>query len=274
MKIMQAHDFFEDDTRMDAFYVNSCGYFYDIRQTTGTERLQGRRDYQLICITEGRMQVQQAGEMRVLEKGAVLLFKPDEPQIYGCAREDTSAYFWVHFGGAAAKDILEKSGLYATGCCQTSAAEEGVHLIQKMIAIISRRPPLYQLKLLSQFTDLISRICCVEQSEQGKQLYAKLSPALTAMEQEIHKNYAAEEYAAMCSMSTHHFMHCFKAYTGRSPAQYRNRIAMDHAVYLLKHTALSVGEVGRMVGVEDPLYFSKKFKKYFGVCPAAYRKEK
>lgn len=274
MQIMQAHDYFKTNTRFDTFYVNSCGYFYDIRQTTGTNRPEGRRDYQLICVTDGEMQVQLAGEQHVLKKGAVLLFKPGEPQIYGCSEKDTSAYYWVHFGGDAARDILERSGLYADGCCQTTLAEDGIHLIRKMIAVINRRPPQYQLKLLSYFTDLLARICPGGASEQGQQLYAKLSPALTAMEQEIHKNYGMEAYAAMCSMSTHHFMHCFKTYTGRSPAQYRNRIAMDHAVYLLKHTALPVGEIGRMVGVEDSLYFSKKFRKYFGVSPAAYRKGK
>ena len=30
MKIIQAHNYFEDEKPLEALYVNSCGYFYDI----------------------------------------------------------------------------------------------------------------------------------------------------------------------------------------------------------------------------------------------------
>lgn len=271
MGVMWAHNYFEQATTSDALYVKSCGYFYDITHIS-TERLQGRKDYQLICVTDGRLWVKQGEDVQLLERGTVVLFKPDEPQIYGNFAQEKTSYFWVHFSGTAAKELLESCGLYNTRYSKTTAIDEGIYLIRKMIAAINRRPPQCQMRLLAYFADLLARITSPHDSGRAQPLYAKLSPALTAMEQEISKNYTVEEYAAMCSMSAHYFTHCFKEYTGRSPVQYRDAIAMDHAEFLLEHTTLPIGEIARMVGVSDPLYFSKKFKKYTGASPAAYRK--
>jgi AraC family transcriptional activator of pobA len=42
---------------------------------------------------------------------------------------------------------------------------------------------------------------------------------------------------------------------------------------LLRFTDLTVGEVAFRVGYDDPLYFSRAFKRYAGRAPQAYRSE-
>lgn len=46
---------------------------------------------------------------------------------------------------------------------------------------------------------------------------------------------------------------------------------MKHASTLLKESNLAVKEVAQLVGYQDPLYFSKQFKKYFGKTPSHYK---
>ncbi|MNH42191.1 Arabinose operon regulatory protein [compost metagenome] len=46
---------------------------------------------------------------------------------------------------------------------------------------------------------------------------------------------------------------------------------INHAKELLDATHLSIGEVGYQVGLEDPYYFSKVFKKYVGMSPSEYK---
>lgn len=47
---------------------------------------------------------------------------------------------------------------------------------------------------------------------------------------------------------------------------------MQKARMLLQHTHLSVGLVARQCGIPDYNYFSKQFKRTFGLSPSALRK--
>lgn len=58
-----------------------------------------------------------------------------------------------------------------------------------------------------------------------------------------------------------------KAY-GMSPNAYRINLRMNRARQLLATTKMNVGEVSRQVGIDDPLYFSRIFKKRFGSPPS------
>jgi AraC-like DNA-binding protein len=59
---------------------------------------------------------------------------------------------------------------------------------------------------------------------------------------------------------------------GMSPKEYIIKLRLDRSMELLQCTDLSVGEISDIVGYQDPLYFSKLFKRKLGVSPAAYRK--
>lgn len=271
MKMMQAHNYFSGDAPFEAFYVNSCGYFYDIDIRTKTDRPEGRSDFQLICVTSGRMKVKLGGKYCDFEKGSAILFRPGQPQTYKCSRTDTSAYLWIHFDGTLAGNMLDSCGFDDAFCISSAFNEEDIHLIQQMVTEINLKPAGYQIKLLSLFSELLARILRHSQSSKNENMYQKLAPALSAMEREIQKAYSIREYADICNMSMYHFSHCFKTYTGQSPMQYRDSVAMNHSAYLLKDTNLPVAEVSAMVGFSDPLYFSKKFKKKFGMSPREYR---
>ena len=64
----------------------------------------------------------------------------------------------------------------------------------------------------------------------------------------------------------------FKEYFGTTPADFIKERRMQKARMLLQHTHLSVGLVARQCGIPDYNYFSKQFRKIFGVSPSALRK--
>lgn len=65
----------------------------------------------------------------------------------------------------------------------------------------------------------------------------------------------------------------FKEETGESPINYLIKIRIDKAKELLDKGELSVKVVARMVGYDDPYYFSKLFKKYYGCAPSKYKSD-
>lgn len=63
------------------------------------------------------------------------------------------------------------------------------------------------------------------------------------------------------------------AVTGRATKELIVERVMTEAMRLLRFTDLTVGEVAFRVGYDDPLYFSRAFKRYAGRAPQVYRSE-
>lgn len=48
---------------------------------------------------------------------------------------------------------------------------------------------------------------------------------------------------------------------------------MDRAKSMLATTALPIQEIGSVIGIADPQYFNKQFRKVAGTSPSCYREE-
>jgi AraC-like DNA-binding protein len=59
--------------------------------------------------------------------------------------------------------------------------------------------------------------------------------------------------------------------TGRSTKELITDRVMLEAARLLRYTEQTIGEISYAVGFEDPLYFSRAFKRRFDASPKAYR---
>jgi len=81
------------------------------------------------------------------------------------------------------------------------------------------------------------------------------------------------ELAASLHMSYGHLCRIYKQRTGMTLIQRMNRIRLDKACALLADSSISVKEAAQLSGFPDIYYFCKAFKKYFGISPAAYRKQ-
>jgi AraC-like DNA-binding protein len=68
-----------------------------------------------------------------------------------------------------------------------------------------------------------------------------------------------------------YFHRLFRKRTGRTPMRYLTEVRMRHARRLLVDTGLPVKEIASLAGFEDPLYFSRVFRKEAGIGPLAYR---
>ncbi|WP_339753366.1 hybrid sensor histidine kinase/response regulator transcription factor [Algoriphagus aquimarinus] len=62
----------------------------------------------------------------------------------------------------------------------------------------------------------------------------------------------------------------FKAWTNQTPKDFILTVKMKKAASLIEQHKTNISEVGYIVGFKDPNYFSKAFKKHFGISPKAY----
>lgn len=72
-------------------------------------------------------------------------------------------------------------------------------------------------------------------------------------------------------LSSSYLCRVFKEETGVNINTYINNLRMAKAVRLLEDKNYYIKEVAISVGFDDQLYFSRLFKKYYGVTPSQYR---
>lgn len=63
----------------------------------------------------------------------------------------------------------------------------------------------------------------------------------------------------------------FRSYTGIPPMGWLMEARMKRSAHLLATTGLEVKEIGVHVGIDDPHYFSKLFRRYYGMTALQYR---
>ena len=67
---------------------------------------------------------------------------------------------------------------------------------------------------------------------------------------------------------------CFANFFDSTPAEYVKKTRLDTACRLLETTDLRIGDVCRRVGIVDYNYFSKIFRRTYGISPRDYRSAK
>ncbi|NGZ77025.1 response regulator transcription factor [Saccharibacillus alkalitolerans] len=63
----------------------------------------------------------------------------------------------------------------------------------------------------------------------------------------------------------------YKAETGEALGDYIIRMRMERAAHLLKHSSKKIYEITSELGYQNPQYFSKMFKKQYGMTPNEFR---
>ena len=87
--------------------------------------------------------------------------------------------------------------------------------------------------------------------------------------------FSFNDFALELGYSTNHLRTLFKEKYGATPNEYLTRLRMEYAKNLfdIYGDKLKICEIAWRCGYQDPLYFSKVFKKAYGVSPRAYQGE-
>ncbi len=259
--------------------VTCCGlYRMKTMKRLDTTRPAGRRDYQLLYFHSGKGRFffdGDEGPETIIHPGQMVFFHPGDPQIYHYTAQDKTEVFWVHFTGNDVASFIRKFDLPE----KTGVINTGVHSIYQDIFLeMIRELQLYKNGFEEMLVLNLKRLLLLT-----KRTMAEPAATTTAMEDVISEavayfgeNYATDivvkDYAKDHFVTTSWFINSFKAYTGRTPRDYITSLRITNAFTLLANGGYSVKEIASLVGYDDPLYFSRVFKKSTGYTPGEYRK--
>jgi len=149
------------------------------------------------------------------------------------------------------------------------------YILNSMLNENANKEPGYEVFLKNKLEEIIiflSRKYSQISIPKAKSM-VRIGKAIDFIEHNFHNNIYIQELAEMGFMSVRNFQRIFKEATGLSPNDYLLELRIQSASKLLTETDSAIYDVSNQVGITDWFYFSKAFKKKFGVSPLNYRKQ-
>ena len=257
--------------------VCSCGtYRLRTQKKLPTWRPRGRLDYQLLYVASGKAHFFFNGQEEIVPAGYMVLYQPRQEQRYDYYGEEQPEVYWVHFTGNDVRAILkhfeiplDKNVFF----CGVPATYQ--YLFKEMIREFQTCRTGYQELLemyLRQIFLLIQRTRQESNPAISTYLQKEMESARRYFQEHYNEDIQIKDYAKARSMSVSWFLRNFKEFVGQPPAQYLLMLRMNNAISLLETTDYNVAEISAIIGYDNPLYFSRLFKKHKGVSPSEYRK--
>ncbi|MBE6845791.1 MAG: helix-turn-helix domain-containing protein [Ruminococcus sp.] len=258
--------------------VTSCGYYnVHSRPVVSTERPNGRKDYQLLYIVKGKGYFYFDDKEHIISEGNMILYRPDETQMYYYHAEDKTEVYWVHFTGRHVESILEYYQLPETeNVFFTGTSPDYQWMYRQMIQELQLCRPNYEelLSLMLRHIFIMINRYIKEGKKTGSDIQNEIERATHYFNENYNKQINIDEYARSRHMSTCWFIRSFKQILKVTPMQYILSLRMANAQNLLESTQYNISEIAEAVGYDNSLYFSRLFHKHIGVSPSEYRKSR
>lgn len=160
---------------------------------------------------------------------------------------------------------------------KTVVPEETISEFVESLNFYFRNPALVNDDLLElKIKELILLLVQTKNTGSVRELFSSLfSPRTLNMKkvvrQHVYSNISVGELAELCNMSLSSFKREFKHVFNASPLQYINTQRISKAKELLMKSDLPVADIAYATGFNDPLYFTRLFKRSEEVSPTQYR---
>ncbi|WP_339316302.1 helix-turn-helix domain-containing protein [Paenibacillus sp. FSL R10-2734] len=265
----------EQEGLTSSLYITDIGYFpkaeYHFR-----ERPEGSPAHIFIFCEAGEGWVElNQGERMILREGDMIVIPPDTHHRYGAMPENPWSIYWFHFKGEHATRLVHLFGLSATPLTLSpSGIARFIEWFHPAYELLAERT--YALTthvhVAQTARQLLSGIGInSNKSAQEKKRENYLEQAIQYMNQHMGGSIRLTELSRHVGLSQQHLIHLFNLETGVPPIEYFLRLKIQRAGQLLDLTELSIKEISSAVGISDPYYFSRLFKKMSGFSPSHYR---
>ena len=241
-----------------------------------TWRPKGRVDWQIIYIAAGKGHFILDGKEVIVPAGNMILYQPKQVQDYFYFGKDKTQVWFVHFTGREIRNILKHYKI-PTDCyiLHTGLSQEYENLFRKMRDELVNCSWGYEEMLTYLFRELLltmHRRMTENAPRVSGFIQDEIDRARTYFEEHYKEEISIEQYAVSRNMSTSWFNRSFRSAIGTPPMKYILNTRIRNAQTLLETTDYSISVIASLVGYDNPMYFSRLFRKAKGMSPSKYRK--
>lgn len=255
-------------------YITDIGYYPRARYHY-RKRLHGSDQHIFIYCIEGRGSVTIGEDSYAIEAGDFFIVPKKVSHLYNASETNPWTIYWIHFTGskadAFAKYLKEKFNSYKKNI------EFSDNRIQIFNTIYERFERGYSSENMIYsnlcFGHFLGTLIHQEKPFTGDDVQNPdiVNHVIDFMKKSIHTMCTLQQMADDAAISAAHLSALFKHRTGYPPVEYFNHLKIQKACQYLMFTQLRINEIGSKIGIDDPYYFSRFFKRRIGVSPHIYR---
>ena len=214
-----------------------------------------------------------------IKKGDAFILNPHCNHVYAPNQKNPWEYVWVEFNGYLADRFARHAGFVDNNIVlkNLNCFDEIIDLFKKTFLNVTTLTNKHAKTMFfeSYTTEMLGLLA----QEKGYEIrYRQKSISEVKMEKILHyidANYSnpnlsvssiAEEFFYVPSYLTR----LFKKYASVNPNKYITQLRLEKSVDLLANKELSIEQISVLVGYKNPFYFSKEFKRHYGVPPSKY----
>ena len=170
---------------------------------------------------------------------------------------------------------VKNYGIIMNTLLRKAAERGGVHPVHLNQISSGFARKIEQLPSISKNFDLMCEMfrdyCRLVRKHSLKKFSPVVQRAILMMESNLSTELSPHMLAESQGISLGYLSTVFKKETGKTPSEYLRDRRMEYATHLLQNTNLQIQTVALYCGIMDVQYFSKLFKRQFGIPPSEYR---
>lgn len=255
------------------FYITDIGY-YPKAKNHFRQRKDGTNEYIFIYCIEGEGWIKLNGKLFNVLPNSFFIVPKGVKHSYASDNNNPWTIYWAHFSGTVAKFLFERYYSIAQPIQAIPFESNRIEKFNKIYTILEKSYAAPQLEYASILgLNLMASFIYEKVDEIAKNGNKGdlVDSIITYLNQNLHELLRSEDIAEKFNCSSSYIFALFKKRTGYSLIHYFNLKKIQKACEFLKYTDLSIKEISHKLGFQDPLYFSRIFKKYMGLPPKGYK---
>ena len=269
----------ESDPFCRNLHVTDIGYYPTARYHF-RERREPISQYILIYCTRGAGWYELAGKRYSVGSDQLFILPAEKPHAYGADLDDPWTIYWVHFKG-------EMAGIFAEGFSTPFSIPSGddsristrLGVFEEIYRTLkngySSDNLSYSAAALYYFLGSMKYLGKYRKSHETHEGERDIvETAIHFMRENLSKRLTLADIARHVNYSPSHFSAVFSRRTGYAPVYYFNQLKIQQASTYLDFTDLKITQICPRLGIDDPYYFSRLFRKHMGMSPSDYKKYK
>ncbi len=233
---------------------------------------------ELLLVISGSLSVHIGDNKLAAEKNRVIIIPPGRPHA-GSSGKDGVRYRTVMFdvtafynSAVATEKYLKPIANQQTDFVPVTDNKAVVELLHSIINEQVFKDTVYPLVVIGKTYELLGLLYryCLSENPAAAAYDERLRNVIDYIEEHFCEALSTYDLSRMFGYSEAYFCRRFKSVTGLTPVMYIQILRLEKAQRMIRKNDLKISEISSDCGFSDISYFSRCFKKQFGITPSEY----